>query len=153
MLVSTLVFVAHDIRTQLPITRWLNVLSVCQGLVMSTKYFGYNCGPTLQRQRQTGSEIRQHPHITTFWLLGIRTHGRPHALYYPGGWMCFIWTPFSHDMKHANIARWLPIPNHGRSHLPHNLWSSYKYLILYQSDDLVSIKWSFRILENVDYLT
>jgi hypothetical protein len=29
----------------------------------------------------------------------------------------------------------LPITNHGRSHFPHNFWSSYEYLCHYQIED------------------
>ena len=32
-------------------------------------------------------------------------------------------------------TRWLENPNQGRSHFPRNFWSSYEYLIQYQSED------------------
>ena len=43
---------------------------------------------------------------------------------------------FSWDMKHAIRATWLASPNRDRSsHLPHNFWSSYEYLIYYHRSE------------------
>ena len=42
----------------------------------------------------------------------------------------------SWDMKHMISLRWLANPKRGPSHFPYNFWSSYEYLIHYQSEDL-----------------
>ena len=58
---------------------------------------------------------------------------------------------FSWDMKHAIRATWLASPNRDRSsHLPHNFWSSYEYLIYYHrsEDSLAHLVWSYRSSPN-----
>ena len=42
---------------------------------------------------------------------------------------------FSKDMKHDIWYEMVANPCRSHSHFPHNLWSSYEYLIYYQSDE------------------
>jgi hypothetical protein len=47
-------------------------------------------------------------------------------------------------------TRWLANPNWGRSHFPHDRWSSYGYLIHYQNEDFKMLsKWSCRSSPNM----
>ena len=50
---------------------------------------------------------------------------------------------FAYDMKHAISTRWLANSNQGCNRFSHNVWSTYGYLVSYQSECVyVLIKWS-----------
>jgi hypothetical protein len=38
-------------------------------------------------------------------------------------------------MKHVLSTEWLASANRGHGHFPHYFWSSYEYLVYYQSED------------------
>ena len=52
-----------------------------------------------------------------------------------------IWSPQSWL---ARCARWLANPNYGRSHSPHNVWSSQNVLFIVKAKIFFLIKWSCR---------
>jgi hypothetical protein len=48
--------------------------------------------------------------------------------------LCPNHAPLSEDMTHIISVRWFESPYQGRSHIPHNFWSSYENLIHYRSE-------------------
>ena len=93
------------------------------------------------------NDVNQYVVYYIFWRWTVAgwSHGRwriSHAIW-GFKWLPFPTIPLSPRIwKHATTTRWLANPNQSRRNVPRNSWSSYEYLIHYQSEEL--LKCSYR---------